>query len=203
MASRTYRLGRRAQTAEKTRRRIVEATHALHSERGVAATTMAEIAARAGVSIGSLYHHFPTYDDAITACGQYSLQRSPLPDGTVFAGASSRRQRIERLTAAVFTFYERLPGIDRVRRDRDSFAPLGAFFDAEERQRMGLAADAIGSEAIDPAAAATVAALLDLSVYSALRRSGLDSAGAAGRIADVIIAWLAAPGRPRRAGPAR
>src|SRR5579871_1607752 len=109
MANRVYRQGRRAEAAEETRRRIVEATHALHSGRGVAATTVAEIAERAGVSVGSVYHHFPTYDDAIVACGAYSLQRSPLPDDTIFTGASSRSERIERLASAIFTFYERLP----------------------------------------------------------------------------------------------
>ena len=35
MSPRTYRLQRRAETAEETRARIVSATLALHSERGV------------------------------------------------------------------------------------------------------------------------------------------------------------------------
>ena len=60
---RKYTLGRRGEAAEETRRRIVEATFALHAEQGVAATTMTQIAERAGVSVGTVYHHFATYDD--------------------------------------------------------------------------------------------------------------------------------------------
>jgi len=202
MANRSYRLGKRAEASEETGRRIVEATHALHGERGVRATTMAEIAARAGVSVGSVYHHFPSYDDAIAACGEFSLQRSPLPDETIFTGAGSQRERIGRLAAAVFGFYEKLPGLELVRRDRDSHAPLRAFFDREERRRIDLAAGAIG-EAADHSSAATVSALLDLSVYSSLKLAGFDSRAAAARIAEIINAWLAARARQHRTTSAR
>ena len=58
MSPRRYRLERRAETAGETRRRLVDATFALHGERGISATTMSDIAARAGVSVGSVYHHF-------------------------------------------------------------------------------------------------------------------------------------------------
>ena len=64
---RTYRQGKRSKTANDTRQRIVQATFDLHNEQGIASTSMKEIAARAGVSVGSVYHHFPTNDDAINA----------------------------------------------------------------------------------------------------------------------------------------
>ena len=60
MSPRRYRLERRAETAGETRRRLVDATFALHVEQGISATTMTDIAARAGVSVGTVYHHFPT-----------------------------------------------------------------------------------------------------------------------------------------------
>ena len=66
-ARRPYRLGRRAETSEETRQRLVEATFRLHGERGIAETSMKDIAERAGVSVGTVYHHFPSYADAITA----------------------------------------------------------------------------------------------------------------------------------------
>ncbi|HEY0437700.1 MAG TPA: helix-turn-helix domain-containing protein, partial [Phenylobacterium sp.] len=65
--ARTYRQSKRGDTAEETRRRIVDACFELHREQGMVATTMKQIAERAGVSVGSVYHHFPTYDDAIRA----------------------------------------------------------------------------------------------------------------------------------------
>ena len=79
MAPRAYRLGRRAESADDTRRRIVVATRALHVEQGVADTTVKQIARRADVSVGTVYHHFPSYDDVIRACGQltFAIVRPP------------------------------------------------------------------------------------------------------------------------------
>ena len=53
MPHRQYRQSRRAESTEETRRRIVEATYALHAEQGMAATSMKQIAARADVSVGT------------------------------------------------------------------------------------------------------------------------------------------------------
>jgi len=61
MTPRSYQMGKRAESAAQTRQRIVQATMALHRDRGIAATTMKDIAARADVGIGTLYHHFPRY----------------------------------------------------------------------------------------------------------------------------------------------
>lgn len=62
-----YRQTKRQCPTEATRQRIVEATAALHAERGIAATTMKDIAARADAGAGTLYHHFPTYEDVVRA----------------------------------------------------------------------------------------------------------------------------------------
>ncbi len=51
---RPYRLGRRAETSDETRQRLVEATFLLHGERGIAGTSMKDIAERAGVSVGTV-----------------------------------------------------------------------------------------------------------------------------------------------------
>ena len=80
---RPYRLGRRAESTGETRQRIVEATFRLHSERGIAGTSMKDIADRAGVSVGTVYHHFPSYADAIAACGTYTAEHEPAPTAAV------------------------------------------------------------------------------------------------------------------------
>ena len=46
---RPYRMTNRAAAHEETRERIVRATMALHDERGVATTSFADVAERAGV----------------------------------------------------------------------------------------------------------------------------------------------------------
>ena len=42
-----------------TRRRLLQAAEPLFSRRGYEATSMADVAERAGVGVGTLYHHFP------------------------------------------------------------------------------------------------------------------------------------------------
>src|SRR6476661_10924849 len=111
MSPRKYDMGKRAAAAEETRRRIVDATHALHIEEGVAATSWDDIAARAGVGVGTVYRHFPTLDELIPACGEISMQVIALPDPedapTLFAGVDTPAERIERLVHEAFAIYER------------------------------------------------------------------------------------------------
>ena len=186
---RGYRLGRRAETADETRRRIVEATFALHSERGIADTSMKDIAARAGVSVGTVYHHFPTYPDAIAACGAHTAEAVPAPTEAILEGAQDRPERVERLVAALLDYYERVPALASVRRDRHIAPALEEFADHEARNRLRLAALAIGARSRDRSAA-VVAALVDLDVYCALRRQGLNSRQAADQITEIVNSWL-------------
>lgn len=192
---RRYKLGRRAETAGETKRRIVEATFALHSELGIAETSMKDIAERAGVSIGTVYHHFPSYTDAVIACGAYVAANRPAPTAAVFEGAATRRDRIARLARAVFEYYERVPALDSVRRDRHLVAELDAFAREEERNRRALAADAVGAGG----PFALFAALLDIDVYRSLQRQGFGTAEAADRVAAMIsLALESTAGDERR-----
>jgi AcrR family transcriptional regulator len=183
---RPYRLGRRAESTGETRQRIVEATFQLHSERGIADTSMKDIAGRAGVSVGTVYHHFPKYADAIVACGAYTAEHAPAPTAALFEGAASRQERIERLARAMFSHYERVPALESVRRDRHLARELDAFARAEARNRRALAARAVGRGGD----AALVAAFLDIDVYRSLRREGFGTAVAAGRVAALLNAAL-------------
>ena len=192
---RPYRLGRRAETAEETRRRLVEATFQLHSEQGIAETSMKDIAARAGVSVGTVYHHFPSYTDAIVACAGFTAEHAPAPTSAVFAGAASRRERIARLARALFDFYERVPALESVRRDRRLSRELDAFAEEEARNRRALVAEAVGADA----PTAFFAALLDVDVYRSLRREGFGTAEAADRVAAMIsLALESTTGASRR-----
>ena len=186
---RGYRLGRRAETADETRRRIVDATFALHSERGIAATSMKDIAARAGVSVGTVYHHFPTYPDAIAACGAHTAETVPAPTEAIFEGAGNRPDRVERLVTALFDYYERVPALGSVRRDRHIAPALEEFAEHEARNRLRLAARAIGARGRDRKAA-VVAALVDLEVFRALLRQGLNRVQAADQITAIVNCWL-------------
>ncbi|HET8951451.1 MAG TPA: helix-turn-helix domain-containing protein, partial [Solirubrobacteraceae bacterium] len=65
MPPRNYDMSKRAAAAGLTRRRIVDATRELHTERGIAGTSWDDIAARAGVGVGTVYRHFPSLDELV------------------------------------------------------------------------------------------------------------------------------------------
>ena len=192
MSPRRYRLDRRAETAEETRRRIVEATYALHGERGIYATTMTHIADRAGVSVGTVYHHFPTYQDAVFACSQHVAATIPFPTADIFAGLSTLDERVRRLARETFGFYERLPAYERIRSERWGMPPIQAHVEREENDRLALAREALRPVQVKPRLVEACAALLDVAVYGAFTRNGLTPAKAAEEVSGFIMARLAA-----------
>src|SRR5256885_16836927 len=92
--TRTYELKARAEKQAETRRRIVEATAALHTEVGPARTTVAEIARRAGVQRLTVYNNFPEERELFEACGAYWLAGNPPPGPTPPLGEKKRAQRL-------------------------------------------------------------------------------------------------------------
>ena len=62
-----------------------------------------DIAERAGVSLATLYRHFPTLEELVTACGRLTMELTepPTPEraAEAFSGARTREERIERLVA--------------------------------------------------------------------------------------------------------
>ena len=191
---RTYNLGRRAETAAETRQRLVEATFALHAERGISATSLRDIAERAGVSVGTAYHHFPTYTDAVRACGAHVADSSPLPAETIFDGVDDSETRVRVLVRELCAWYERHPWLEHVRAERSLFPPLDehmTHFEGHIAQLAKIAARCTSDEA------RTIAALADVAVYASLHRAGLSTARIVNRMAEVIQAWLTTKRRQR------
>jgi AcrR family transcriptional regulator len=194
IGKRTYNLGRRAETTAETRQRLVEATAALHAERGISATSLRDIAERAGVSVGTAYHHFPTYLDAVKACGAHIMATSPLPPESIFDGVEERDERVSVLVKELCAWYDRNSWLERVRTERSLYPPVEAGVSAVERTIEQLARSAAGCT---PHEARTVAALADVAVYSSLRRGGAPAGRVPGRIAEAIVAWLRTRSTPR------
>jgi AcrR family transcriptional regulator len=187
---RTYNLGRRAETAAETRQRLVEATAALHHERGISAVSLRDVAERAGVSVGTAYHHFPTYLDAIRACAAHTAATLPLPPETVFEGIDDVEERVRLFVHELCVWYERQPWFERIRAERSLYPPVEESMTCVERgieQLARVAARCTGDEA------RTIAALADIAVFTYLRRAGMPAARVPGRMAEAILAWL----RPR------
>ena len=86
MATRSYdsEFRRRQQADRKVR--IAAATAALHSKKGANNTTYAEIAAEAGVSLPTVYAHFPTQRELLEGCtGHVAAKAPPLPVDKILA----------------------------------------------------------------------------------------------------------------------
>jgi AcrR family transcriptional regulator len=105
--NRKYELKARAESQDRTRQRIAKAAAELHAEIGPAATTVAEIARRAGVSRLTVYNHFPDDAALYPACSAHWMSLHPLPDFEAAISAEDPRERVIALLRAVYTGWYR------------------------------------------------------------------------------------------------
>jgi AcrR family transcriptional regulator len=103
--AREYRKHKRAAREEETRARIVEATIELHRTIGPTATTVSEIADRAGVGRVTVYRHFPDEPTLSRACSGLYLQRNPLPDPDRWLEISEPVARLRSALAEVYAYH--------------------------------------------------------------------------------------------------
>jgi len=190
MTPRSYQMSKRAESAAQTRQRIVQATMALHRDRGIAATTMKEIAERADVGIGTLYHHFPRYEDAIRACGARTAELARLPTCEIFDGARSLPARIAVLVGELFSYYDRHPTLPLARCEQARFPVLGEFVTRRQELIETLVTDALSPLAPTAAQVQTVIALTDFAVHRSLLDAGFSTKQAAAQLTDVVVRWL-------------
>lgn len=188
MTPRKYDMSRRGASAAQTRQRIIEATFDVHAEQGISGARLEDIAQRAGVAVGTVYRHFPRYEDLVAACGRLTWEISPPPSpedaAAAFAGLRGARARMARLVDELFGFYEATGAmVERLRADREALAPVDTALAEVER---GIAAWI--DEALRPLRApdrAVVAALVDHRTWSALVAHGVEDPRAA------VVALLA------------
>jgi AcrR family transcriptional regulator len=188
-------MGKRAAAVEQTRQRIVDATLALHGEQGIAATSWDDIAARAGVGVGTVYRHFPSLDELIPVCGEITMRVVAPPDAAalpaLFDGATAPAERIERLVHEAFAMYERAaPALRAIRRESDVHPRI-----ADDRDQLEAALTALIDTALaplDPTAddRALTRAMVDLGTWEALRTQGLDAADSVTAITEMLTKRL-------------
>src|SRR5918995_5293647 len=169
LSPRKYSMDKRRATVEETRQRILEATLALHAEKGIFGTSWQDIAKRADVSVGTVYKHFPSLDELVPACGElmYAITRPPsLEDAPqIFAGASSLEERLGRLVSDLFDFYER--GAPYIETDfQERRLPMVQEWEVYMRATIaGLVREALASAGPDERTVGTISALLDFSTF--------------------------------------
>ena len=206
---RRYELKARAQRQQETRRRIVEATVALHREVGPARTTVAEIARRAGVQRLTVYNHFPEDVELFAACQSHFLSEHPLPDLGSALSLPDPRARTQAVLQALYASYrEREPMTEKVLRDRMLVPALDGLLertmDAQQEQLGDTIAAGFAARGLRRARLrALVAVALDFWTWRRLTRHGLDDASAAELMTEVIAAASIAPSQPPSRDPER
>jgi AcrR family transcriptional regulator len=102
MSPRRYRLGRRAEAKAGTRERIVAAAVALHREKGTVATSYADLAQQAGVSLQTVHNHFPTLGELLPACMGMVAATAPQVTAELFEHLTLAEDRLDALLKALF-----------------------------------------------------------------------------------------------------
>src|SRR5574340_1224790 len=86
MATRTYNAESRRRKQAELKARIAAAAAELHAAKGGSATSYADIAKHAGVSLPTVYSHFPTRHELFQGCTAHVAGKAPaLPVETILA----------------------------------------------------------------------------------------------------------------------
>jgi AcrR family transcriptional regulator len=104
---RPYRMTRRAELEEQTRKRITESAVALHEERGPSRTPISAVAERAGVRRSTVYRHFPDEEALFAACSSHWRAANPAPDPAAWAAIEDPGERTETALRELYAFYSR------------------------------------------------------------------------------------------------
>jgi AcrR family transcriptional regulator len=101
MRTRAYNSELRLRKQAELKTRIAAAAATLHAQKGARGTSYADIAAEAGVSLPTVYAHFPTESALLHACTSHVGAQAPaLPVDDLLA-AASLRSAAELLTEAI------------------------------------------------------------------------------------------------------
>jgi AcrR family transcriptional regulator len=180
-------MGKREATVDETKRRILEASLMLHSQRGVTGTSWQEIADAAGVSVGTVYYHFPTVDDLVPACSGLGRRLRPAPTAEIFKGLRGKKARINALVQALFSHYEAVSGpYGFTLTERRTVPVLARLADELLGQYRSLVKAALDPDA-DDETVAKIDALVDFRMWDSLRERGLSKEVMVATVAELVL----------------
>lgn len=139
--ARRYQLNQRAKSQAKTRQKIVEAAIELHQAKGPAATSMRDVAERAGVGTVTVYRHFADETELLGACSGTYFQRHPFPDLGSWEAVPDPRERVRLGLRQSYAFHrETEPMMSRVideMRDLPIMEPYHAYWRSAADMLLG------------------------------------------------------------------
>ncbi len=191
---RKYELKARAESQRETRDRIARAAAELHEEKGVARTTVAEIARRAGVTRLTVYNHFADLNELIPACSAHYAALHPAPDLEGALALSDPGERVRTGLGRLYAWYrETEPMFGKLFSDRASVPELDRFMEGDvDRMQAELADGLAAAFAARGRRAERLRALTRLAVdfwtWRRLSEEGLDDEAAAELMASAVAA---------------
>jgi AcrR family transcriptional regulator len=121
LKKRSYRMKKRAESADQTRLRITESAVELHGSLGPSQASMSAIAAHAGVRRATLYRHFRDEKALFAACSAHWMAANPLPDPARWAAIENHGERLETGLRDLYCYYRRTEGmLANVLRDEET-----------------------------------------------------------------------------------
>src|SRR5438067_10513211 len=105
--TRLYRMQRRAESQQQTRRRITESAVALHGTVGPSRTSISAVAAHAGVRRSTVYRHFPDEAALFDACTAHWAAANPPPELCTWSAIGNPEERLRIALDELFAFYQR------------------------------------------------------------------------------------------------
>jgi AcrR family transcriptional regulator len=150
---RAYRMRKRGELVDRTRRRITEAAVRLHTSVGPSVTSMSAVADEAGITRLTLYRHFPSKDELFGACMSHWRALHPPPDPERWRAISPFEARVRTAIAELYRWYAE---------NGDDLYPI--YRDAAHTPESTLRARQANNERM------TDAVLADLDVTPAVRR---------------------------------
>jgi AcrR family transcriptional regulator len=177
---RAYRKRARADQEAQTRLRITEAAVRLHGTIGPARTTVAGLAAEAGVQRATVYRHFPDAESLFMACSSHWASLNPFPDSASWSKIADVDARLRVALAELYEWYawgEQM--LVNVRRDGPNVPAMAAPAAAAARRMAAMPGALMSGRRLKGRARARVAAAighaLDFGTWRSLvREQGLD-----------------------------
>jgi AcrR family transcriptional regulator len=126
---RPYRMKRRAELEELTRRRITESAVELHGTVGPSRTSISAVAERAGVRRSTVYRHFPDERALFAACTAHWTASNPVPDLERWAAIENPDERLRSALEELYAHYGRTePMMDNILRDEATMPTVKQMF---------------------------------------------------------------------------
>lgn len=183
--TRSYRMRKRKEEMEETRRRIVEAAVELHGTVGPANTTISGIAERAGVQRSTVYRHFEGEEAIFAACTSHWLARHPWPRSDKWGEIAEPDRRLRTGLTELYRYYaDNRQMLQNSYRDMDV---MPSFVGEMMRQFQTGVLEILTAEWSDRRRRIAVGHAIDFRTWQSLDEQGADPDEAADLMAEMVL----------------